>query len=37
MQLVLAGGWWPGLLNLTASNLLGLGAALLGLAIGRGI
>jgi CrcB protein len=37
MQLVLAGGWWPGLLNLVFSNLLGLGASLLGLAIGRGL
>ncbi len=35
MQLVLAGGWWPGVLNLLFSNALGLGAALLGVAIGR--
>ena len=37
MQLVLAGSWWPGLLNLAASNLLGLGACLLGVAIGRAL
>jgi len=37
MQLVLTGGWWPGLLNLALSNLLGLGASLLGVAIGRGL
>ena len=34
MQLVLAGGWWPAALNLLASNALGLGAALLGVALG---
>ena len=37
MQLVLAGGWWPGLLNLLASNALGLAAALLGIALGRSL
>jgi CrcB protein len=35
LQLVLAGGWWPGALNLLLSNALGLGAALLGVALGR--
>ena len=35
MQLVLAGGGWPGALNLLLSNALGLGAALLGVALGR--
>ena len=35
IQLVLAGGWWPAALNLLASNTLGLGAALLGVAVGR--
>ena len=37
IQLVLAGGWWPAVLNLLASNALGLGAALLGVALARNL
>lgn len=34
VQLLLAGEWWAGLGNLLASNLLGLAAAALGIALG---
>ena len=37
IQLVLAGSWWPAVLNLLASNALGLGAALLGVALARSL
>ena len=37
IQLVLAGSWWPAVLNLLASNALSLGAALLGVALGRNL
>lgn len=37
MLLLLAGSWWPGLANLLASNLLGLAASLLGIALGRSL
>ena len=35
VQLLLAGQLWPGLANLLGSNLLGLAAAVLGIALGR--
>lgn len=34
-QLLLTGNWWVGLANLLGSNLLGLLASLLGIALGR--
>jgi CrcB protein len=37
VQLLLAGAWWPGLANLLASNLLGLAASVVGIAIGRSL
>ena len=36
-QLLLAGAWWPGVVNLLASNLLGLAASVAGIAIGRSL
>ena len=35
VQLILAGQWQAGLVNLVASNLLGLGAVVLGIALGQ--
>lgn len=35
VQLLLAGNWWLGLANLLGSNLLGLLASVLGIALGR--
>lgn len=35
VQLLLTGNWWVGLANLVGSNLLGLLASLLGIALGR--
>lgn len=37
LELLLAGNWWSGLGNVLASNLLGLGAAVIGMAIGRSL
>ena len=37
VQLLLSGGWWPGLANLLTSNFIGLAASILGIALGRNL